>query len=241
MQRLNTLKFASNEVGLDDSRSIYINFIVSDTKDKLLYRMITLNNGQRPMTPRHQIEILTAEMFNFKFLNISVQTEKEHSAKIVKGAFKLGDISKGYLGFLTDNVHNENNKIIDEKMDEILVDRVLNSTILNSEISFENVLNVIDKLCDNDLNKEWFKLNNNLIGFCVGIKHSYAYFEKVSANDFYEATKLFEEGFNAINRSKVNLGKYRRELSKEFIEKYEKLSILDENEIIEYFADITAQ
>ena len=242
MQRLNTLKSASDEHGFDYDRSIYVNIIVANTQDKLLYRMITLNNGQRPMTPRHQIEILTAEMFDFTSLkNISVQTEKEHSSKIVKGVFNVGDVSKGYLGFLTDNVNNENNKIVDEKMDEILVSRVLDSTALNSGISFDDILNIIDRLCENDLNKTWFKVNNNLIGFCVGIKRSHHYFNKISSTDFSEATKLFESGFKAINQSKVNLGKYRRELSKEFIEKYENLSILDESEIIEHFATITSQ
>ena len=33
--------------------------------DRLLYRMITLNNGQKPMTARHQIEILASNIFDF--------------------------------------------------------------------------------------------------------------------------------------------------------------------------------
>ena len=82
---------------------LLLNIIISPNKDMLLYRMITLNNGQKPMTARHQIEILTQELFNFEDYNMDVQTEKERSEKIKRGAFNLGDISKGYLAFLTGN------------------------------------------------------------------------------------------------------------------------------------------
>lgn len=240
MQRLNTLQAAAEELGFDDKRSVYVNVIVAKSQDKLLYRMITLNNGQRPMTPRHQIEILTAEMFDFSILkNISVQTEKARSEQIIKGAFNLGDISKGYLSFLTDNVNNENNKIIDEKMDEILVGRVLDSRESKNDIDFEKILKLIDELCENANCGKWFKVNNNLIGFCVGIKESYIDISNTYPDDFYKSIELFEKGFTAINASKVNLGKYRRQLSCEYIKKYSTLSHMDANGLIEYFTEFT--
>lgn len=241
MQRLNTLKSASEEDAFDDSRVTYVNIIVAENQDKLLYRMITLNNGQKPMTPRHQIEILTAEMFNFSNLeNIVVQTEKERANRIIKGSFNLGDISRGYLAFLTNNVNNENNKIVNEKMDEILVSRVLDTRDSSSNLKFEDILKLIDILSSDTLSKEWFKVNNNLIGFCVGIKDSYADLREEKPKKFAAAIELFDESFDAINASKVNLGKYRRELSCEFIKKYSELSEYDSDELIEYFAEFTS-
>lgn len=240
MQRLNTLKSASESKNFDPSRVVYVNIIVAENQDKLLYRMITLNNGQRPMTPRHQIEILTNQMFKFSDLeNIEVQTEKEGSKKVVRGAFNLADISRGYLAFLTNNVNNENNKIVDEKMDEILVSRVLDAKDIDSHIKFEDVIQLIDNLSVDKNNRTWFKLTNNLIGFCVGVKKSYADLLHVSVSDFSHAIDLFEEGFNAINASKVNVGKYRRQLSSEFIRNYVELSENDEDELIEHFVEIT--
>ncbi|HAV2137868.1 TPA: hypothetical protein JHJ70_003831 [Serratia marcescens] len=241
MQRLNTLNSASKENGFDDGRIAYVNIIVASSQDKLLYRMITLNNGQKPMTPRHQIEILTAEMFDFSDLkNISVQTEKERADKTIRGAFNLGDISRGYLAFLTNNVNNENNKIIDEKMDEILVTRVLDSRDSSNDLMFQNVMSLIDQLCEDTSSKNWFKVNNNLIGFCVGVKESYWSLEKLKSKDFASAIELFDEAFDAINASKVNLGKYRRQLSCEFIRNYSELSALDEGELTEYFVEYTS-
>ena len=241
MQRLNTLKSASLSESFDKDRVAYLNLIVAENQDKLLYRMITLNNGQKPMTPRHQIEILTAEMFDFSGLeNISVQTEKERARRTIRGAFNLGDLSRGYLSFLTNNVNNENNRIIDEKMDEILVSRVLDSRDSSGDLKFQDVLSLVDALSLDNSVKKWFKINNNLIGFCVGVKESYEALSDLRARDFAGSLDLFEEAFDAINASKVNLGKYRRQLSCEFVRNYTELSGLDGDDLTEYFVEFTS-
>ena len=192
------------------------------------------------MTPRHQIEILTQELFDFSDLKIDIQSEKDRSEQIIRGAFNLGDISRGYLAFLTDNVHNENTKIIGEKMDQILIGRILDSQITSSKIEFKNILELIDRLSfANEEIKTWLKISNNFIGFCVGIKRS---FEKISSEPsdaFAHEIQKFEEAFKAINPSKVNLGKYRRELSKYFIEEYESIKTQSADELIESFAELT--
>lgn len=120
-ERLSTLFRASDKKDFDGKRDIFFNVIVADNKDKLLYRMITLNNGQKGMTPRHQIEILTQELFDFNSLKHKVQTEKEKSEKPIKGAFSLGDISRGYIAFLTANVHNETQKSLMKKWTKFLL------------------------------------------------------------------------------------------------------------------------
>lgn len=241
MQRLNTLKSASEDENFDQDRVAYVNVIVAENQDKLLYRMITLNNGQKPMTPRHQIEILTSEMFNFSELqNISVQTEKERAKRVIRGSFNLGDISRGYLAFLTGNVNNENDKIIDEKMDEIIVSRVLDTRESNRNLKFEEVIELIDSLSADTSCKNWFKVNNNLIGFCVGIKTSFNDLVAVDAKTFAASIELFEEGFDAINASKVNLGKYRRQLSCEFIKNFSILSEMDGDDLMEHFVEFTS-
>lgn len=240
-QRLNTLNRAQKQEGFDGETKLLLNVIISPSKDMLLYRMITLNNGQKPMTPRHQIEILTQELFDFSDLNLDVQSEKERSQNIVRGAFNLGDISRGYLAFLTDNVHNENTKIIGEKMDQILVSRILDSEITLSGLEFKDVLKTIDSLSENnEITKTWIKTSNNLIGFCVGIKKNFGIISKAEAQDFEDQIKKFELAFKAINPSKVNLGKFRRDLSRYFIENYHEISSMDSDELIEKFAEITA-
>lgn len=240
IQRLNTLSRAQGQLGFDGNRQLLLNIIISPSKDMLLYRMITLNNGQKPMTPRHQIEMLTQELFDFSSLDITVQTEKERSEKVVQGSFNLGDVSRGYLAFLTDNVHNENTKIIGEKMDQILVGRILDSNITSSKVEFQDVIKEIDRLAnDNEEIKKWLKTSNNLIGFCVGIKKNIDAIRATSTEDFNSQIEKFEESFKAINPSKVNLGKFRRDLSKYFISNYNDVLQMDSDELIERFAEIT--
>ena len=47
---------------------LYANLLICESMDRLLYRMITLNNGQKPMSARHQIEILAGNIFDFDHL-----------------------------------------------------------------------------------------------------------------------------------------------------------------------------
>jgi ABC-type oligopeptide transport system ATPase subunit len=201
-------------------------------------------SGSGKSTFLHQLALLddpTSGYIEINNVDVSELTEKERSEKIVRGAFNLGDISRGYLAFLTDNVHNENTKIIGEKMDQILVGRILDSNITNSKIEFQEVIQEIDRLSNNhEPNKKWLKTSNNLIGFCVGMKMNFHQLKATNQEKFNNETEKFETAFKAINPSKVNLGKFRRDLSKYFILNYNEISDMDSDELIERFAEITA-
>lgn len=239
IQRLSTLFRASSKENFDAKKEIFFNVIVADNKDKLLYRMITLNNGQKGMTPRHQIEILTQELFDFKSLKHKVQTEKEKSENPIKDAFSLGDISKGYIAFLTANVHNENSKIIDEKMDQILVGRILDTDINSYELQFSDIINFADSVSVNHKIREWLQVANNFIGLCVGIRKSFKYVFSQTPEKLQSCIDNFENAFKILNVSKINLGKYRRELSKYYIENAEQLFDMNADEISEKFFEQT--
>ncbi|GAB5518931.1 MAG: hypothetical protein RhofKO_11820 [Rhodothermales bacterium] len=242
LQRMNTLVRANSkeDSALDLDRPLLLNIILAKNADMLLYRMITLNNGQKPMSPRHQIEILTKEIFKFDDFDISVQTEKERGEKIIRGAFNLGDIAKGYLAFLTNAVHNENKKIIEEKMDQILVGRIFDANTTDSDLEFEDVLHVIDRFSNDATAKKWLKTVNNLIGFCVGIRASFDDLNQMEAELFARLTEVFEDAFKSVNPSKVNLGKYRRELSSHWIARIAQYAGYDSNQLTEVFVDLTA-
>jgi len=239
IQRLNTLKKASEQKNFDQTKEIYFNVIIAENKDKLLYRMITLNNGQKGMTPRHQIEILTKELFDFGELNIKIQTEKEKSTFSYKNSFSLGDIAKGYMAFLTNNVNNENSKIIEEKMDQILVGRILDNDINKNAIEFYDVLKLVDKHSENIYCLNWFQIVNNFIGFSVGITKSFYFINNINSTELEEILKKFEKSFKTLNTSKINLGKFRRELSKEYISNIEDYSIYSEYELDDKFFELT--
>lgn len=217
MQRLNTLKDAAGDIDFDSHRPIHVNVIIAEKYDLLLYRMITLNNGQKPMTARHQIEMLTAGAIDLSTVNFPILTEKETELTNIKGAFKKSDIVEAYIAYLTDNVNNQNKKIIESKLNEILVGRVMESDLSKEEVSFSDILKEVGRL-NQDLNSsKWLRLGNNLIGFTVGAKKSINELKNINLNDFAEIIEKFEQSFEAINPSKVNVGKIRRELSAFYI------------------------
>lgn len=240
MQRLNTLQDASSEDGFSGDRALQINVIVAERYDLLLYRMITLNNGQKPMTARHQIEMLTKGMLDTEGLNISIVWEKDTETSTPIGAFKRSDIAAAYTAFLTDSVNNQNSRIIESKLDEILVGKVMDSDITESDVSFHDVLAVVDAFSTEQDGRDWLRLGNNLIGFSVGAKRSLAFLEEMSPDEFRKATGIFEEAFEAMNVSKINVGKMRRELSKLFIEGIEKYSQSDSEDLLLAFHEETA-
>lgn len=239
MQRLNNLETVSHDESFDKSRKMYLSIVIAEKKDMLLYRMITLNNGQKPMSPRHQIEALTQELFDFKELQMDVQTEKERAERVVRGAFNLADISKGYLAFLTENLNNDNTRIIAEKMDELIISKIM-QTGPSDGIQFQQVLAMIDGFATNLNAKAWLKTQNNLIGFCVGSKTSHETLQDLTPEEFGILCEKFDSAFKAINAAKVNLGKFRRELSYKYIRDIDTLKSLDESALIEWCNEETA-
>ena len=235
IQRLNALNKMSNNLDFPLNNKLDINFIVSKSQDKLLYRMITLNNGQKPMTPRHQLEILSQELFYFSGLkNMSIQTEKDYSSNKESNSFKLSTITKAYLSFLTNNVNNENSKIISEEMDKIIVNRIIDQGVPEGELIFKHVLDDIDNKCQDSKMSDWFRIENNIIGYCVGIKSNFKEIKTISVNDFQDLINKFEQSFKIINVSKIKLGQTRRELVKQFFSDFQIVKSLSLEELKDY-------
>jgi len=209
IQRLTTLKRAydTNQETISDLK-IYFNVL------------ITLNNGQKPMSARHQIEILAYNIFDFDELNISVQTEKDRSKKIIKGSFNKDDIIKGYISYLSCSVNIDNQKIIESKMDELIAEKIIESDVTQGKQTYLDVISLIEKFIeDSDLLK-WFKQTNNLIGFCAAISKSFDIIKTESAKDFKDNIEKFERAFEDFDISKIKLGHLRRLTVEYFISKY---------------------
>lgn len=238
IQRLNTLKRASeNYNNLDVDRPLFLNIIICYSMDNLLYRMITLNNGQKPMTARHQIEILANNIYDFDTLSIKVRTEKERK-RATNGAFKKADIVKAYIAFLSNSTNIDNRKIIEQKMDELVADRILDSNITDDDVEFEDAIGLVDRLCENSRTLAWFQVNNNLIGFAVGIKESFTDVKETTNEDFSRAVENFEKAFSGFDISKFNVGQQRRKLASYFIANYKKLFELGENDLLQILSEV---
>lgn len=239
IQRLNTLSRLEESDKLDRTKSLYINFIFCDSEDKLLYRMITLNNGQRPMTPRHQVEVMMDNVYDFEAFGIPIQSEKERSKQIIQQSFNKSDLIQAYLAFMAESPMVDNKKIIEEKMDELLVGKIISNDPLQHDATFSDCLKAIAKFQQHPEARKWLKITNNLVGFVVGMKISGKSVLEENTENFVNSIKNFDSAFSEFNPSKIKVGKLRRELSCEFFKKYVKFKNYDSSELIEYFYDFT--
>lgn len=229
IQRLNTLRRVYQKEGnkLDLDRYLYVNIIICPERDNLLYRMVTLNNGQKPMTARHQIEILADSVYDYSiYKNFNVFTEKESAPKNAKG-FKKADIMNAYISFLSNSTNLDNKKIIEDKMDELVARKIIESKIITENISFERVLILINKLVLSDKIFDWLKNGNNLIGFTVGLRNAIEQIENSSIDEIELAFENFEKAFKNINVSKIKISRERRRLAAYFISKFNDLKNSD--------------
>lgn len=237
IQRLSTLIKASSQPDFDETRPIHVNFVLAPSRDRLLYRMITLNNGQRPMSARHQIDVLADAFFEFDHLDINLVAEKGNARVRAPDSFKKADFVKGYVAYLSGSVSIDNQKIIEEKMDELIASRIIESDIPTSKIEFSDIVELINKLSKSLYLRDWIRVQNNFIGLCVGIKTSLVAFQKDDIEQIAASIENFEKAFSSINVSKVNLGKVRRESVSKFIENFELVKNLDEFSLLDKISD----
>lgn len=238
IQRLNLLKQISEELEADliENSLIALNILICPSMDKLLYRMVTLNNGQKPMTPAHQIEILTSSDLNFNELARKVRTEKEGYSK---ESLNKSDLVKAYIAFLSCSVNIDNQKIIQSKLDELITENIIehfeNKT---NNLQFKDVVNLISSFSEDTALFEWFKVNNNLIGFCVGIQESYEVIKNEDHTSLINNLNKLEEVFNSFDRSKIKVSTFRRNIVKNFISEYAALSDKSTNQILDHLSSI---
>ncbi|TSJ48005.1 hypothetical protein [Fluviicola chungangensis] len=232
IQRLNTLKRVAAKEGntLNKNSYLYLNIIICPSRDNLLYRMVTLNNGQKPMTARHQIEILAESIYDFSAYSFKIFTEKENAGKNEK-AYKKADILNSYISFLSNSTNLDNKKIIEDKLDELVARKIIESKIANETVDFNKILSLMDRMTGSDKLYNWLKNGNNLIGFCVGLRTSFTQVNSYNNEELETAIDTFEKAFKNINVSTIKLSRERRRLASFYISKIGELIEKDADEL----------
>ncbi len=233
IQRLNTLNRISNDIRFDKSGVLYANLLICESMDRLLYRMITLNNGQKPMSTRHQIEILAGNIFDFDNLPLLSISEKQKSKHKGEDYMSREVLIKGYLAFISNSINIDNQKIIEEKMNELIAEQIMESDLPQKDVEFKDVVDYISKAIDDSYLKEWFNVANNFIGFTSAMNKNFKAVKDLTSEELKDSVELFEDVFRALDVSKIKLGMARRRLVKYYFEKYEVLSKLSTNQLLD--------
>ena len=158
------LKNKNDEDGLEKVKEhlIRIEIYVGIDKLGILYRMLTLNTGQTPMSLRHQIEILYSDYLDTDINGIRLLLEAEDTTPKKFGEYKFKDVIEGF------------NSYIDR--DYLTIDRndILENIKTLEKLSKENQ--------ERDLFKDYLKAYHNLVKILIEKSNNWEYNE-IDFND----------------------------------------------------------
>ena len=143
LQRTYTLIDANTEMSVEsaDEYAKFLNYKIrleiylEINKFGVLYRMLTLNTGQTPMSARHQLEMLYTDLLNTEIEGVRLVSEVNGTANPAKNEFQFKNVVDGFHSYLNRN--------------ELPIDR---EELLHNIKMLENMA---DESVDTDLFKEY--------------------------------------------------------------------------------------
>lgn len=95
----------NNSSDLDSymKRTIRLELYIGVNKIGILYRMLTLNTGQTPMSLRHQIEILYSDLLQSDLEDITLVREVEESRARKLNSYSFRDVVEGFNSYIERN------------------------------------------------------------------------------------------------------------------------------------------
>jgi hypothetical protein len=106
--------FTEQSEGIDPTeRTIRLEIYIGLNKLGILYRMLTLNTGQTPMSIRHQIEIIYNDYFG-GIENITFVREVDDFSPLGRNQYKFRDVIEGFTSYLQrDYLTTERSDLLD--------------------------------------------------------------------------------------------------------------------------------
>lgn len=96
-------------------QNIHVEFWLEADIDKLIYRIIILNAGQKPMSIRHQIELLFMSLkasIEKQIPNLDIYTERDNTRRTKAKKFALSAIVSAYQAFITGSAELQKGNVI---------------------------------------------------------------------------------------------------------------------------------
>lgn len=238
LQRTHTLKdIASSGHEFLVDQTLLLEVWVEPLIKNLIYRIIVLNAGQKPMSMRHQMELLfysTKETLESRIPGLEIFTERDDSRRTRSRKYSLDRISLAYYAFIM-NTHEVNkDNIVAQQLQE---DDVLAQGLEGFGERFERFSDIfsdlahIDQLVENKYGRSgisWTGSENFLLGFfaaasnvdarmngaaliTASLERLAASLENPQINDPL-GLNVYHEVSSGINSRKSNVGHATRKL-----------------------------
>ena len=135
LQRTNALRQTLEELSASDrpaflARSLRLEIWINIAFFPLAYRMLLLNAGQRPMSMKHQIDILSGGLAKDleDLQGIEILKLKDHKRRVRPGQFHLSSLAQAFQAWMqrSPNVDRTNlvveTMVVDEALDSLGID-----------------------------------------------------------------------------------------------------------------------
>jgi hypothetical protein len=168
-----------------EGQTLLIEFWLEDKPRNLIYRIIVLNAGQKPMSMRHQIEVLFSTFKNVlegEIPNLALLTERDSTRRTRSRKYGLDRVATAYQGFLlkAPEIQKENvvaQRIVEEDVlsgDEDSLNKSFNEfkeTLLHFVELDDEICRVYDGTEEARLQRgtDWFGSENVMLGFFAAV------------------------------------------------------------------------
>ncbi|MBI9058395.1 MAG: hypothetical protein JEZ01_11590 [Labilibaculum sp.] len=159
LQRTHIIKDLKEEgFVFNDEQQLMLEFWFEEDMGNLIYRLIVLNSGQKPMSMRHQVELLFMTMqdkLKEDIPGLEMFNEREKKNRTTANMFPFDRIVSGYHSLLNESPEINKGKLISEKLDS---GRVITDSELVILQRYDEYTNYLKKYLK--LDKEVFRIYN---------------------------------------------------------------------------------
>jgi hypothetical protein len=108
-------------VSLNPEQTIHLEFWLEDDIDNLVYRIIVLNAGQKPMSMRHQVELLFSTLkhkLENEINNLEIYRERDLTRRRGSRKFALDRLAGAYQSYITKSPEVSKENIVAQQIAE---------------------------------------------------------------------------------------------------------------------------
>ncbi len=160
LQRTHKIKeLLDAKIEFKQNQKLLLEIWVEPNISHLVYRLIVLNSGQKPMSMRHQIELLFTTMrvtLSNKISGLEVIVENEESKRKGAKQFPFDRLVTAYYSFLMKTPEVDKASIVSEKL---LEEKIMDESEAYLSESFTSFTNYLKKYTE--LDAQLFRVYNN--------------------------------------------------------------------------------
>jgi hypothetical protein len=166
-------------------QTLLVEFWLEDDHRNLIYRIIVLNAGQKPMSMRHQIEVLFATFkphLEAEIPQLTLLTERDGARRVRSRKYGLDRVATSYQAFLLKGSEVQKENVVAQRIAEEDVlsadEDSLNKTFLEFKKTLKDYAELDDGICrvydgsegaKGPKGLDWFGGENVMVGFFAAV------------------------------------------------------------------------